>query len=486
MARGRLSERLAAEPLVRTAREALGDGAADELWIVGGAVRDALLGRPVTDLDLTVRGDSQQVARRLAGVVGGPVFPLSEAFGAWRAMNRERTWTCDVTEMHGDGIDADLARRDFSVNAIAVPLTGGEPHDPQGGIADLESKQLRVLGGPSVEQSSYADDPLRPLRLARFATELDLHPTPDSRRLTQEAAPLVADAAAERVFAELRRIVSAERVIDGLELCDQLGLLEVVLPELHALHGVEQSHFHHLDVYDHTIEVLRCQLALEHDPEGVFGELAEPLDALMREPLADELSGWQALRFAALLHDSGKPATRGVRPDGRVTFIGHDKVGADLIRSLCRRLKTSERLRELIARVTRHHLVLGFLVHERPLGRQRVYQYLERCQPVEVEVTLLTCADRLATRGKNAENAIKNHLELARELMGEALAWRASPPEPPLRGGELVEELGIEPGPELGELLARLREASFTGEARTREEALALARRLRGQNPAER
>jgi len=484
MARADLSDRLAAEPLVKTAREALA-GEADELWIVGGTVRDALLGRPVRDLDLTVRGDSQRVARKLARAVGGPVFPLSEAFGAWRAMDPDRTWTCDVTEMHGEGIDADLARRDFTVNAIAVPLDGGEPHDPQGGLQDLENKALRVIGGPTVEESAYADDPLRPLRLARFAAELDLHPTPDTRHLTQQAAPLVRNAAAERVFQELRRIVSADRVIDGLALSDELGLTAVVLPELYALHGVEQSHFHHLDVHDHTIEVLRCHLALEHDPEGVFGELAEPLDRLMSEPFADELTGWQALRFAALLHDCGKPATRGVRPDGRVTFIGHDKAGAEMIRDLCRRLKTSERLRELLAGVTRHHLVLGFLVHERPLSRERIYEYLQRCQPVEVEVTLLTCADRLATRGKNAEDAIKKHLDLARELMAEALEWRADPPEPPLRGGELAEELGIDPGPELGELLARLREARFTGEAETREEAVALARRLREQNPAQ-
>ena len=481
MARGReLSERLAAEPLVRTARQALGEDAAEDVWIVGGAVRDALLGRPVRDLDLAVQGgEPEKVARRLARAVGGPVFPLSEAFGAWRAMDPQRTWTCDFTAVHGEGIDADLARRDFSINAIAVPLSGGESHDPQGGIPDLEAGVLRVLGGPEVERSAYAADPLRPLRLARLATELDLSPTPDTERLTREAAPLVANAAAERVFAELRRIVASERVIDGLELCDRLELTAVVLPELDALHGVEQSHFHHLDVYDHTIEVVRCYLAIEHDPQGIFGQLGDQLDAIMRGVFSDELTGWQALRFGALLHDCGKPATRGVRPDGRVTFIGHDKVGADMIRALCRRLKTSERLRELLAGVTRHHLVLGFLVHERPLSRERVYQYLERCQPVEVEVTLLTCADRLATRGKNAEGAIKAHLELARDLMAEALAWRSAPPEPPVRGGDLAQELGIEPGPELGELLAKLREARFTGEAETRDEAVALARRLR-------
>src|SRR5256885_13115963 len=191
MARGgQLSERLAAEPLVQTAREALAGGAADELWIVGGAVRDALLGRPVRDLDLTVRGEPEQVARKLAKAVGGPVFPLSEAFGAWRAMDPQRAWTCDVTAVHGEGIDADLARRDFSINAIAAPPARGEPPDPQGGVPGPEGRGLRVLGGPGVGHPPHAADPPRPLRLARLATELDLHPTPDTRLLTRKAAPL--------------------------------------------------------------------------------------------------------------------------------------------------------------------------------------------------------------------------------------------------------------------------------------------------------
>ena len=314
----------------------------------------------------------------------------------------------------------------------------------------------------------------------RLATELDLAPDPDTERLTREAAPLVASAAAERVWAELRRLVVAERVIEGLELSDRLGLTAVVLPELSALHGVEQSHFHHLDVYDHTLEVLRQALELERHPERVFGELAEPLDALMREPFADELDRWQALRLGALLHDAAKPATRNVRPDGRVTFIGHDSVGAELVGEICARLRASDRLRQFLAGLTRNHLVLGFLVHERPLDRRMVYRYLERCEPVEVEVTLLSCADRLATRGKNADAAIAAHLELARELMAEALAWRRDgAPESPLRGDELARALGIPPGPELGALLAQLREARFAGEATTAEEALELARRLR-------
>ncbi len=187
---GELSERLAAAAPVQAAREALGDSS-DGVWIVGGAVRDALLGRPIKDLDLAVAGEPERIAKAVARTAGGPVFRLSEAFGGWRALHPQRDWMCDVTALHGDGIDADLARRDFSVNAIAVPLAGGEPRDPQGGIPDLEASVLRVLGGPDVASSSYAADPLRPLRLARLATELGLQPDDHTERLTREAAPRV-------------------------------------------------------------------------------------------------------------------------------------------------------------------------------------------------------------------------------------------------------------------------------------------------------
>ena len=190
---------------------------------------------------------------------------------------------------------------------------------------------------------------------------------------------------------------------------------------------------------------------------------------MLDEPLADELTRGQALRFGALLHDIGKPATHDVREDGRVTFMGHDRLGQEMVRDICRRLRMSERLCRFLEAVTRHHLVLGFLVHERPLDRRAVYRYLERTSPVEVEVTLLSVADRLATRGKNAERAIDAHLELAEELMPAALEWRRNGPPPvPVRGDELAEELGIEPGPELGRLLAELAEAAYAGEASDR------------------
>ncbi len=478
------AERLAGEPAVGAVREALvaeGDDAGPTAWIVGGTVRDAALGRPVRDVDLAVAGDPERAARAVARRVRGPVFPLSEAFGAWRALDRRSGRACDVSALRGPSIETDLAERDFTVNAVAVPLAGGAPIDPLGGLRDIERGLLRVVGGPSLERSSLAADPLRPLRLARLATELPLIPDLEAERLTRAAAPRVVEASPERVFAELRRIVVAERVVVGVALADRLGLLGAVLPELDALRGVDQSRFHHLDVHGHTLEVLSRQVELEGRLEEVFGE--EPAGALARvlaEPLGDELTRGQALRLGALVHDIGKPVTRGVREDGRVTFMGHDRLGEEMVRAVCRRLRTSERLSRFLEAVTRHHLVLGFLVHERPLDRRAVYRYLKRTSPVEVEVTLLSCADRLATRGKNAERAIDAHLQLAEELMPAALDWRRNgPPRLPLRGDELAEELGMEPGPELGRLLAELEEAAYAGEVADRAQAVELARRLR-------
>jgi poly(A) polymerase len=470
-----------------------------DTWIVGGALRDELLGRPVRDIDIAVAGDPGPVARAVADSVGGPVFRLSEAFGAWRVIDRRAGRVFDVSPLQAGTIEEDLARRDFTLNAMARAvgaaetdpqgggvartlealasgaLPGGELIDPLGGRADIEARVLRVLG-----PEAYERDPLRPLRLARFAAELGFEPDADTERLTAEAAPRVADAAGERVFAELRRLVIADGALAGLALADRLGLLRAVLPEVADLHDVEQSHYHHLDVYDHTLEVLAKQIELEGRLHTVFGVAdAARLARMLAEPLADELTRAQALRLGALLHDIGKPATRDTRPDGRVTFIGHDRLGERMVRSVCRRLRTSDRLARFLGGLTRHHLVLGFLVHERPLDRRQVYRYLARTTPVEVEVTLLSCADRLATRGRRADEATESHLDLARELMRAALGWREhGPPSVPIRGDELARELGIKPGPELGRLLAELTEAVYAGEVTTRDEAVAAGRRL--------
>ncbi|MGA8926825.1 MAG: HD domain-containing protein, partial [Solirubrobacterales bacterium] len=291
-----------------------------------------------------------------------------------------------------------------------------------------------------------------------------------------------ADPAGERQFAELRGIVAGPEPLRGVALMDELALTPVVLPELETLRGVVQNPNHHLDVFGHTLAVLEEWLGIESDLTALAGDLAAETAEFLAEPLADELTRRDALRFGALFHDLGKPETRS-EGSGYVTFIGHDEVGAEIIAGICRRLRTSRALSAHLQGLARHHLRLGFLIHQRPLSRRAVYDYLVATEPVSADVTLLTVADRLAARGEGplaSPEMVDAHLDLAREMLRDALAWhRDGPPRPPLTGDELADELGVPPGPEMGTLLEELRAEAFTGEIGSRSEALERARQLR-------
>jgi poly(A) polymerase len=444
-------------------------------WLVGGALRDELLGRETSDFDVVLAADVERVARALGRAAGGFAFELSETFGAWRVVDHDRAWQVDLVPLEGDAIEEDLARRDLTVNAIARPLGSELLIDPFGGADDLRRRLLRLVAPDALTR-----DPLRVLRLARQACELGFAVEADTERAAHATAAALREVAPERVFAELRRLICADAALAGLELMDRIGATDAVLPELTALRGVEQSRFHHLDVLGHTLAALAQTIELTRDPAPFCASAsdAETVRALLAEPLANELTRGQALRFGALLHDIAKPRTRAVAPGGRITFMGHDELGAAISSEILGRLRASDRLRDHVAALCRHHLRLGFLVHETPLTRRAVYSYLHDCAPVAIDVTLLSVADRLATRGDNAERAIAAHLELARQLIGEAVAWAADPPRPPVRGDVLARALGIEPGPVVGGLLAELQAARFSGELQTAEQAIERARQL--------
>lgn len=442
-------------------------------WLVGGALRDRLLGRPTSDYDVATAGDPRVLARGLAQRVAGHRFALSEGFGGWRVISPDRRWNIDLIPLTGDSIEDDLAQRDLTINAIAQPLPRGELIDPFGGVDDLRERRLRM-----VSAETFARDPLRTLRVVRLVCELGFSIDDATASAAARAASGLGGVAPERVFAELTRIVGSERAVSGIELLDQLGIVPVVLPELAALRGIEQSPYHHLDVYEHTLAVLAEAIELERDPARFLGPHADAVARFLSAPLANELTRWQALRFGALFHDIAKPETRAVGETGRITFIGHDAAGGRTAAAILTRLRASDRLAEHVAALTRHHLRLGFLVHEMPLSRRSVYRYLRECDPVQVDVTVMSVADRLATRGARSEEAIRKHLELAGQLLGEALAWVESPPRPPVRGDQLAAALGIPPGPELGRILQELEEATFAEEIDSDQAAVARAREL--------
>ncbi len=450
-------------------------------WLVGGAVRDALLGRATPDFDLAVDGDVRALAREFARRAGGHAFQLSDEFGAWRVRSHDQAWQVDLTPLMGETLEQDLRRRDLTINAIARDLLPGHDAliDPCGGVADLQARRLRSVGS-----ESFRRDPLRVWRLARMATELDFTPEPETRRLAAESAADLSTVAAERVFAELRLTISSDRAVAGLELARSIGATAAVLPELDALRGLEQSDYHHLDVYEHTLATLQSTIDLVSEPAATFGALAPMLGSLFAEPLANELTRGQALRFGALMHDIAKPVTHGLSSEGRPTFFAHDARGAEMATQIFTRLRASERLVGHVAALTRHHLRLGFLVHEQPLAPRTIYRYLAAAEPVEVDVTVLSVADRLATLGRNAERAVTLHLDLAQSMLADALAWRTHRPRAPIAGDELARALGIDPGPRLGKLLAELTEAAYAGEFDGSDQLLTHAREWLAQDAA--
>jgi putative nucleotidyltransferase with HDIG domain len=439
---------------------------ADELWLVGGAVRDVLLGRPLTDWDLVTTGDAEAVARTYAKAVGAPVFPLSERHGAWRVVGEERE--VDITGAP-DGITADLLRRDLTVNAIAVRLSDGELMAVPGALDDLEAGVLRA-----VSDQSFRDDPLRLLRLVRLAIELDLEIDESTIALARRDAERAAEPAGERQRAELERILLSRDPVDGLRRLDDLGLLAAVLPEVKALEGVGQNRYHHLDVLDHTLQVLDSAIDLIEHPEFSFGAATPAVAAALAEELDADTDVAMAVRWGALLHDIAKPTTRREFDNGHIGFPGHAQDGAITATAILARLRYSAAMQRCVAVLVREHLRLGFLVPDGELDPRAVHRYRVETEPWAIASVVVSLADRWSTRGTRARQRwIRRHEQLASAM---ALALSAPTPAPLIRGDDLAAALDVQPGPRLGRLLAQIAEEQAAGTITSADEAIAFAR----------
>jgi tRNA nucleotidyltransferase/poly(A) polymerase len=441
----------------------------DGAYFVGGCVRDVRLGLPVTDVDVVVPGDPATVARRLARETGGSPFALSEAHGAWRVVLDGRT--LDITAQRGGDILADLGERDFTVNAMAIPVDGdGEASvvDPFGGLGDLAEGRLRL-----VSERVFTDDPLRLLRLARIAHELGFEVDSDAERLARRDAHLADRPAGERIYAEVRRLMTPDHPDAAVRLLDGLGVLDVILPEAGPMHGCEQSPFHHLDVFEHTLQVLDASADIAAHPEHYLPRHAESLRAALDQTVGDELDARTALRLAVLFHDIEKPSTRTVSDDGRIGFMGHDRKGAETAARILKRWRAATSTIRFCALLVAEHLRLGFMVHDRPIDRRDGYRYLKATAPHTHASVVVSLADRFATRGVRARQAyVRAHTQTADELLQVVAELESEDREPLLRGDEISDMTGAT-GPRIGQLVDALAEEQAAGAVTTRDEAVA-------------
>jgi poly(A) polymerase len=410
------------------------------LALVGGSVRDALLGRLSGDLDFATSARPDQVQRVLAGWAES-VWDVGIAFGTvgalrdgcrleittYRSDSYDRTSRKPAVTF-GDTLEEDLRRRDFTVNAMALELPERTFVDPFGGLSDLAAALLRT---PATPEESFSDDPLRMLRAARFAAQLGFRVDPDVVRAMAAMADRIEIVSAERVRDELAKLVCAPSPRAGLGLLVATGLAARVLPELPALQLEIDEHHRHKDVYEHSLTVLEQAIDLEDGPGGSV-------------PGPDLV-----LRLAALLHDIGKPRTRRFEPGGGVSFHHHEVVGAKLVRRRLQALRFPNDVVDDVAELVALHLRFhGYGTGE--WTDAAVRRYVRDAGPLLPRLHKLTRAD-CTTRNRRKAQALArayDHLEVRISRLAEEEELAAIRPD--LDGVQIMAVLGIPPGPEVG------------------------------------
>jgi putative nucleotidyltransferase with HDIG domain len=461
------------------AREALAlvaavAGAGPGAWVVGGTLRDLLLGEPCLDLDLAVPSGALALGRALADRRGAAFVLLDEARGACRVVDGLQI---DVTDFRGPLLADDLRARDFTVNALAVSVPAlvasdrAPVVDPTGGLDDLVTRTVRLCS-----ERAIAEDPVRALRAVRLALRPGWALDEGVEAAIRAAAPAMASVSAERIRDELIGILGEPRAGRGLRVLDDLGVLPVLLPESRAMRETEQPPPHQYDVWEHSLRAVDAA-------DGILARLdrleerSETVAAHLAEDLGDGLTRARVLKLAALLHDVAKPETRALDGD-RVRFIGHDVRGAERANEIARRWRLSGRAASVLVRLVRQHLRPMHLAQAEGVTRRARYRFFRDLGDDAYDCLLLALADAAALRGDppwqvwtEAGGAVIRAL-----LAGMAEETTAAAVPPLLRGGDVMEAFGLRPGPVVGRLLGVAREAQDLGLVRTREEALAYLR----------
>ena len=491
MAVDRKALELIIEPRTSALLTKVGDFLAEqevEAYLVGGFVRDVLLGRDTADIDIAVASDALQIAPGVATALGGRYVLLDEANRIGRVVvsKEEGRWELDFSTFKGS-IEQDLARRDFTIDAMAVDLsqlvkahTDVQLIDPFNGWNDLRQGVIQA-----VAKTAFESDAARLLRAVRLAVELGFSIDTETEALIRRHSSLIANVAGERVREELLRLLAISQAGYSLSYLDELGLLTALIPEMAQTKGVKQPKEHFWDVFDHSIQtvvavdfVLR-QGAWEYADEEVLA--ATPWSAVLAQHFDLKVSSGSTrrllLKLAALLHDIAKPQTRAIE-GGRIRFLGHAKDGVAITVNILERLRFSAKEIRLMEMMVRYHLRPGQMSQNGLPSHRAIYRYFRDTAGAGIDILYLSLADHLATRGPQLN---LSHWQAHAQEVEYVLAphfQEGSLVVPPklVDGHDLINIFGMSPGPKIGEFLEAVREAQASGEVTTREEALSYIR----------
>ncbi len=467
-----------------------------QAYLVGGFVRDMLLGRDTADIDIAVASDALEIAPRVASALGGKYVLLDEVNRMGRVVLANKgtpsirgRWELDFSTFKGN-IEQDLARRDFTIDAMAVDLSrlGKDSPDvqlidPFDGWNDLHRGVIRA-----VTEAAFESDAARLLRAVRLAAELGFSIDKETEALIRRYSYLIVNVAGERVREELLQLLAIPRARQLLPYLDELGLLTAIMPELAQAKGVEQPKEHFWNVFDHSLETVTAidfllrQGSWEYVNEGVLA--ATPWSAELAQHFDLEVSSGSTrrllLKLAALLHDVAKPQTKAIDEGGRLRFLGHAKEGASIAVIILERLRFSAREVKLVEIMVRHHLRPGQMSHDELPSHRAIYRYFRDTGEAGIDILFLSLADHLATRGPCLNLAQwQEHTQMVEYILSQHFREGSLVVPPKLVDGhDLINIFGMRPGAKIGEFLEAVREAQASGELTTRDEALSYIDRL--------
>src|SRR4030042_1180122 len=457
-------------------------------YIVGGFVRDCLLGRKTDDIDIAVKGDALGIAQEVARALDGKYVLLDKTNKIARVIiTDQRVWHLDFTSFPND-IQDDLARRDFTIDAMSIELkalVSGSPQliDPFSGKSDRKKRLVRA-----VSQRIFIEDAARLLRAVRLAVELGFKIVPGTESLIRKDCQLARLVPGERLREELVKILALTASAVSVRYLDRLGLLTAIIPELEELKGFRQPKEHHWDVFNHSVETVATAEFLLRESPWKYGEddllsvtpWSEEISRHFDEEVSSGSNRRLLLKLGALMHDIAKPATRTIDETGRTRFLGHTKEGAAMAVAVLGRLRFSSRETSLVENLIYHHLRPAQMAANNSLPTSRaIYRYFRDTEDAGIDILFLALADYLATHGPKLDiDEWKQHNLLISFILAEHSKQETKVlPVKLIDGHDLMDIFGLRPGRLLGELLAEVREAQAAEELNSRDEALELVRK---------
>ena len=456
-------------------------------YLVGGSVRDAILGKTTRDVDIVLCGSANQAGDVLADSLHGHKIRIDFERDAARVIvgDQDHRVVVDLLSLPRDGILPDLRRRDFTINAIATPLESAvlgtwDLIDPLDGTQDIASKTIRAVSG-----GVFTEDPVRLLRAVRLSAENGFAIEPGTETLIRSFAPRLAESSPERTRSELLRILAARGAANWVRLMDSLGLLSVVFPELDHARDVSQPKEHYYDVFGHLVAALDyadqvVSSRYEYDFVREMMPRFDGMDTYFGQDASDGHTRGTFLKLTALLHDIAKPQTKTIESSGRVRFFGHSDMGEELAENILARLRVGRRGVGMVRSMVRHHLRPRQMGNKGELPTNRaIHRYYRDLGDVALDTLYLNMADFLAARGPLITPAeMRNQVSIISHILmvGPQNQSVVSSRKGLLTGHDIMSELQIESGPLVGQLLKSVAQAEAKGRIKTRDEALELAR----------